>query len=303
MKANNNNNSNNSNYNNDIKSKLFESKYLLSGFMAGVISRTVTAPLERIKILNQIDSYLVNGSRYQNVWPALKTIVAEEGPRGLFRGNLVNVIKAGPQSAIRFYTYEGLKKMTQDETGHLSVANRMWAGASAGVVSIIMTHPLDIVKTRLSLGHPNQTRILETIKDIYKLEGLRGYTSGLSAAVLNIAPFSALNFTFYEAIKENTKKYIINDPPVYFSSLYGALSGSITMTILYPLDVVKRRLMLQRYYKDPNQHKNFIHCIYQIVKKEGIRALYKGLKPAYLKVIPTVSINFFCYELTLTLFK
>jgi len=293
MKENNNNNNNNN--------KLFNKKYLLSGFMAGIISRTATAPLERIKILNQVDTYLAHGAKYQKVWPALKTIVAEEGVRGLFRGNFVNVIKAGPQSAIRFYTYEGFKKMTQDDQGNLSVTNKMWAGASAGVVSVIMTHPLDVVKTRLSIGNPNSTMIVDTIKNIYKHEGLLGYARGLSAGILNIAPFSALNFTFYELIKENTKKYITSNPPIYLSSLYGALSGTITMTILYPLDVVKRRLMLQRYFNDPHPNKNFIDCIYQIVKKEGVSALYKGLKPAYLKVIPTVSINFFCYELTLSL--
>eukprot|EP01132_Coremiostelium_polycephalum_P003629 gene3629-4520_t len=291
---------------NNKNNSIFNAKHLYSGGIAGIVSRTATAPLERIKILNQVQPYLNNGSKYQRVVPALRTIVKEEGVGGLFKGNLVNVCKAAPQSAIRFYTYEAFKKIAANKNGELSIVNKIWAGASAGVSSVVATYPLEVIKTRLSVDQSQSSRgITNTIKSIYQLEGFTGFYRGMSAGILNIAPFSALNFTFYEFIKEKTIKYINNNPPLYFTSIYGALSGTITMSILYPLDVAKRRIMLQRFYNNNNivTYRGFFDAMVKMIQHEGVLSLYKGIIPAYLKVIPTVSINFLCYEGFLEVFS
>ncbi|KYQ93278.1 transmembrane protein [Tieghemostelium lacteum] len=300
-----------------MKKVVFNSNHLYSGAIAGVLSRTLTAPLERIKILNQIEPLLDNGTKYNKIIPAFKTILKEEGFKGLFKGNGTNVLKAAPQSAIRFYTYEAYKKMTADQNGNVSIPNKIWAGASAGVTSVVFTYPLEVIKTRLSIQiethnnthQPlsnnslwNRSKILSNTKLIYREDGFLGFFRGLSAGILNIAPFAALNFTFYEIIKEKTSLFIHN-PPFYLSSIYGALAGTMSMTILYPLDVVKRRIMLQNHYQNTVKYRNFLDAIIKIIRNEGVLALYSGIKPAYLKVIPTVSINFLCYEGALELFK
>ncbi|KAM9994541.1 hypothetical protein ACTFIZ_007680 [Dictyostelium cf. discoideum] len=285
-------------------STLFHSNDFFSGLVAGIASRTLTAPLERIKILNQVEVILKDGTKYNRIIPAFKVIIKEEGIVGLFRGNFVNIIKAGPQSAIRFYSYGAFKRMASEPDGSITVINRMWAGASSGVVSVALTHPLDVIKTHISVIAPTTATIKNATKGIYRDLGIIGFFRGLSAGILNIAPFAALNFTFYETIKEKTQQYILKSPPLYAPSIYGAISGGLTMTILYPLDVVKRRIMLQHF--DRNQspiYKNFIDAIIKITKTEGISALYKGIRPAYLKVIPTVSINFLIYEGAITLFE
>ncbi|KAK5583412.1 hypothetical protein RB653_005005 [Dictyostelium firmibasis] len=281
---------------------LFHSNDFYSGLIAGIASRTLTAPLERIKILNQVEVIIKDGVKYNRIIPAFKVIIKEEGIVGLFRGNLVNIIKAGPQSAIRFYSYGAFKRMASNPDGSISLVNRMWAGASSGVVSVAMTHPLDVIKTHISAF--NSTNIKEVSKAIYRDSGIFGFFRGLSAGILNIAPFAALNFTFYETIKEKTQQYILHSPPLYAPSIYGAISGGLTMTILYPLDVIKRRIMLQHFERnDLPRYKNFIDAMVKITKTEGISALYKGIRPAYLKVIPTVSINFLIYEGAITLFE
>ncbi|KAN0027800.1 hypothetical protein ACTFIV_009624 [Dictyostelium citrinum] len=307
------NNSNNKNENltnstssssSSSSSSLFHSNDFFSGLIAGIASRTLTAPLERIKILNQVEVILKDGTKYNRIIPAFKVIIKEEGIVGLFRGNLVNIIKAGPQSAIRFYSYGAFKRMASEPDGSISVVNRMWAGASSGVVSVAITHPLDVIKTHITVISPTAANIKDVTKGIFRDLGVMGFFRGLSAGILNIAPFAALNFTFYETIKEKTQQYILKSPPLYAPSIYGAISGGLTMTILYPLDVVKRRIMLQHFDRNElPRYKNFIDAIIKITKTEGISALYKGIRPAYLKVIPTVSINFLIYEGAITLFE
>ncbi|EGG22256.1 transmembrane protein [Cavenderia fasciculata] len=282
-------------------------RYLVAGAFAGIVSRTLTAPLERLKILNQIQPLMNSGTKYNNIIPGLRTIWIEEGIRGLFKGNLANVIKAAPQSAIRFSSYEFFKGILIKEDNSTSSSSttvklsshKLWAGACAGVTSVVATYPLEVVKTQLSVQiHGDRYRgIIGTLATVVKENGVAGLFRGMSAGILNVAPFSALNFFAYETCKDVTG-YMTGQPKiaVSWSVVHGAISGAFAMTVLYPLDVVKRRLMMQGYNNTPIVYRNFLHTIYRMVKDEGVSSLYLGIKPAYLKVIPTVSINFFTFE-------
>ena len=77
----------------------------LAGGVAGAVSRTLTAPLDRLWIL-----YQVRTSNPPGIFSGLKEIVKKDGLRALFRGNFVNVCKATPETSIRFAVFEMLKQ-------------------------------------------------------------------------------------------------------------------------------------------------------------------------------------------------
>eukprot|EP01133_Synstelium_polycarpum_P007966 gene7966-9360_t len=236
-------------------SHYFDAKYLYSGGIAGIVSRTLTAPLERLKILNQVQPLLNNGTKYNHIASGLRTIYAEEGLRGLFKGNGANVLKAAPQSAIRFFSYEAYKNIEygQEQVQTTEIKYR-------GIVS--------------------------TMQTVVREEGPTGLFRGLSAGIWNIAPFAALNFAAYETCKDVASMFI-DKPPFYLSTVYGAISGAFSMTVLYPLDVVKRRIMMQGYNGSTTVYRGTLHAFYRMIKDEGVSSLYRGIKPAYVKVIPT----------------
>lgn len=67
---------------------------LASGAIAGAVSRTIVAPLETIK------THLMVGSCGHSTSEVFENIMKNEGWKGLFRGNLVNVIRVAPSKAI-----------------------------------------------------------------------------------------------------------------------------------------------------------------------------------------------------------
>ena len=80
------------------------------GGMAGAVSRTVVSPLERLKILFQVQS--VGRTEYQmSVSQALKKMWVDEGWRGFMRGNGTNCIRIVPYSAVQFGSYNVYKKV------------------------------------------------------------------------------------------------------------------------------------------------------------------------------------------------
>ena len=75
---------------------------LISGSVAGIISRTLTHPLERLRILQQTG----NAFGQKGIVSSIKHMYRHEGITGLFRGNGVNVMVQAPFTALEFYFYD-----------------------------------------------------------------------------------------------------------------------------------------------------------------------------------------------------
>jgi solute carrier family 25 phosphate transporter 23/24/25/41 len=86
-----------------------------AGGVAGAVSRTVVSPLERLKILYQVQS--AGHSEYKlSVWRALGKIWKEEGWRGFMAGNGTNCIRIVPYSAVQFGSYNLYKRVSLTPT-------------------------------------------------------------------------------------------------------------------------------------------------------------------------------------------
>lgn len=95
----------------------------MAGGVAGAVSRTIVSPLERLKILLQIQS--IGREEYKlSIWKALVKMGREEGWRGFMRGNGTNCIRIIPYSAVQFGSYNFYKKVSllaPDDPLHFSL--------------------------------------------------------------------------------------------------------------------------------------------------------------------------------------
>ncbi|RUS12490.1 mitochondrial carrier domain-containing protein, partial [Endogone sp. FLAS-F59071] len=111
-----------------------------------------------------------------------------------------------------------------------------------------------------------------------------------------IAPYVALNFQFYEIIKKYLTPPDQKQPSVVRKLACGALAGSIAQTITYPLDVLRRRMQVTGMASMNYKYKGTWDAATTMIKKEGVRGLYRGMIPNYLKVAPAISVSFVTYE-------
>ena len=197
-----------------IGKHIHASRYLIAGGVAGAASRTATAPLDRLKVVLQIQT-----TRAQ-IMPAIKDIWKEGGLLGFFRGNGLNVLKVAPESAIRFYSYEMLKsfitraKGDEAKAANIGAMGRLLAGGIAGAVAQTAIYPMDLVKTRLQTYACKSGRIpsLGTLsKDIWVQEGPRAFYRGLIPSLLGIIPYAGIDLAAYETLKDMSKQYILHD--------------------------------------------------------------------------------------------
>ena len=114
---------------------------------------------------------------------------------------------------------------------------------------------------------------------------------GLRMSIIGYAPFTAISFASYFKYKELMEKYIdIN--PIACKIIAGAVSGGTAITITYPTDLIRRRLQLQNFDNNVPRYHGIIHCITKIISTEGIIGLYRGLPATYIKILPTIGIQF-----------
>ncbi|KAK8402448.1 hypothetical protein O3P69_000691 [Scylla paramamosain] len=275
-------------------------RHLVAGGVAGMVSRTCTAPLDRLKVYLQ-----VHGSKHSSLVSCFKYFLKEGGVRSLWRGNGINVLKIAPESAIKFAAYEQAKRMVLQFGGskerELTIFERFVAGSFAGGISQSTIYPLEVLKTRLTLRKTGQYKnAVDAAKKIYKNEGLRSFYRGYIPNLLGIIPYAGIDLAIYETLKKTYIEHHAGDvnPSVFVITACGAMSSSCGQIASYPLALVRTRLQAQVIAPGVVHPVpvTMVGLFKHIFATEGIIGLYRGITPNFMKVAPAVSISYVVYE-------
>lgn len=284
-----------------ISRQLNAAKYLTAGAVAGAMSRTATAPLDRIRVLMQVQTCPGKGK----IISSMSKIYKESELLGFFRGNGLNVLKVAPESAIKFYTYEMIKDtmLKSDGIGHkedIGAGGRLFAGGAAGAAAQTAIYPLEVMKTRLQtyVGSDGKApSLMKLSKDIMQQEGPRAFYRGLLPSILGIIPYAGIDLATYESLKASSRQWLPGnqEPGPLIQLCCGMISGTVGATCVYPLQVVRTRLQAQ-HRSSAFHYKGMVDAFQRIWREEGFLAFYKGLFPSLLKVVPAASITYITYE-------
>eukprot|EP00048_Salpingoeca_helianthica_P021346 m.11788 g.11788 ORF g.11788 m.11788 type:complete len:473 (-) comp5865_c0_seq1:115-1533(-) len=265
-------------------------RQLLAGGAAGAVSRTCTAPLDRLKIMLQVQTASPRG-----MFGTLEAMVREGGPSSLWRGNGINVLKIAPESAIKFLAWEQAKWLlygSDHDDGAVSVGQRLAAGSIAGVVSQVTIFPFEVLKTRMATARTGQYRsVWHCAQTVHASQGLLAFYRGLFPSLLGVIPYAGIDLAVYETLKE---MYVENnpgtEPTVVALMACGATSSSVGQLASYPLALVRTRMQAGE------SKRTMLGEFEAVIRDGGLRGLYRGLVPNFLKVAPAVSISYVIYE-------
>ncbi|KAI4112449.1 MAG: hypothetical protein LQ345_006407 [Seirophora villosa] len=124
----------------------------LAGGLAGCAAKTIVGPLDRVKILFQASN--PQFAKYTGSWfgvvTAMRDINRQSGVRGLFRGHSATLLRIFPYAAIKFLAYEQIRAVLIPSKQYETPLRRLFSGAFAGVTSVFVTYPLEVVRVRLA---------------------------------------------------------------------------------------------------------------------------------------------------------
>ncbi|KAJ7283581.1 mitochondrial carrier [Mycena rebaudengoi] len=301
-------------------------KFLLAGGVAGAVSRTCTAPFDRLKIFlitrpPDLGGALITpkpsigGAKV--IASAVARIYAEGGVLAFWTGNGLSVAKIFPESAIKFFAYESSKRAFAkywdkvDDPRDISGVSRFLSGGIGGISSQLSIYPIETLKTQMMSNagdpaksaarslkiHVPRTTILTAARHLWALGGIRAYYRGLTIGLVGVFPYSAIDMSTFEALKlaymRSTGK---EEPGVLALLAFGSISGSVGATSVYPLNLVRTRLQASGSTGHPQKYTGVRDVAYKTWERDGWRGFYRGLFPTLAKVVPAVSISYVVYE-------
>ena len=254
---------------------------------------------------------------FRETFQILFSIHRVEGWRALFKGLGPNLTGVVPARAINFYAYGNGKRIISQNFNHGQEAAwvHLCAAANAGILTGTATNPIWLVKTRLqldknqaektgTLSNRQYKNSLDCIRQTLRAEGIRGLYRGLSASYLGVTE-STLQWVLYEQIKLNLRRReqrlaASGKAPTYIDNSInwsGKVAGAgiakfFAAIVTYPHEVVRTRLRQAPMKNGRMKYTGIVQCFTMIWKEEGIAALYGGLTPHMLRVVPSAAIMF-----------
>ncbi|KAK7735249.1 hypothetical protein SLS53_007639 [Cytospora paraplurivora] len=312
-----------------------EPGYFIAGALAGGISRTATAPLDRLKVYLLVNTQtkagktgaILNAAK-AGIPPSAAVKTADKpirdavlrlwkagGLRTFFAGNGLNVIKIMPETAIKFGSYEAVKRTLANLEGHgdptqINPYSKFAAGGVAGMTAQFCVYPLDTLKFRLQCetvqgGLTGNALLVQTARKMWAEGWFRSAYRGITMGLVGMFPYSAIDMGTFEFLKktftrQKARYYGIHEedaaPGNVVTGIIGATSGAFGATIVYPLNVLRTRLQTQGTHMHPPTYTGIWDVAHKTYRNEGMRGMYKGLTPNLLKVAPALSITWMVYE-------
>ncbi|OJA18971.1 hypothetical protein AZE42_00332 [Rhizopogon vesiculosus] len=288
-------------------------KFLMAGGTAGAVSRTCTAPFDRLKIFLITRPPEMGGMAIhpkpgigglKAIGGAVARIYSEGGVLAFWTGNGLSVLKIFPESAIKFLTYESSKRAFAqywdrvEDTRDISGTSRFMSGGLGGITSQLSIYPIETLKTQMMSTTGDQKRsLVDAARRVWHLGGVRAFYRGLTIGLVGVFPYSAIDMSTFEALKLAYLRSTGRDEPGVLALLaFGSISGSVGATSVYPLNLVRTRLQASGSSGHPQRYKGPWDVVTRTYQRDGWRGFYRGLFPTLAKVIPSVSISYLVYE-------
>ena len=262
-------------------------KKLVCGAFAGGFSRTLTAPVDRVRLL------MMTSKEPLSILGAFRLAVSHPtmGWRALWIGNGVNCAKITPEMSIKLLIFDVLRQHIAADPDNVSTLERLAAGGVAGAVSQGGIYPMEVVRTRLATADPGTYRgIAHCFKEVHRIGGVPALYAGIGPSLAGIIPYAAIDLSLMSILKEAAAAHLSareRDVSVPLLLTCGMVSSAVATVATFPLNVIRTRM--QATNAD-------VRTVVREVGSEGLRGYYRGLIPCMAKVMPATSLSYTVYE-------
>lgn len=263
----------------------FWENFALSGG-AAVISKSVAAPIERVKLLVQNQGEMLKQGTldrpYKGVVDCTVRTFKSEGILPFWRGNLPNCLRYFPTQALNFAFKDKIKAlMKANKTDSYSVAfsKNVASGGAAGAMSLIFVYSLDYCRTRLANdaksakkgGSRQYNGMMDVYKKTWATDGITGLYRGFVISCIGIIVYRGFYFGLYDTLKPIL---LPKDAGLTSSFMLGYCVTISAGLLSYPIDTIRRRMMLTS--GQAVKYKGSIDCAMHIAREEGATAFMRG---------------------------
>jgi solute carrier family 25 (adenine nucleotide translocator) protein 4/5/6/31 len=263
----------------------FLENFALSG-VAAVVSKTIAAPIERVKLLVQNQAEMLKKGTldkpYKGIVDCTSRTYQREGLGSFWRGNVSNCVRYFPTQALNFAFKDKIKqafKISKTDSNSTKFAKNIISGGFAGSFSLMFVYSLDYCRTRLAndlkSAKKGGERQFSGMVDVYKqtiaADGIAGLYRGFVISCVGIFVYRGLYFGLYDTLKP----ILLGDNAGVLISFCLGYAVTVSSGLFsYPIDTIRRRMMMTS--GEAVKYNGSIDCFVQIMKSEGFMSLMRG---------------------------
>jgi len=263
---------------------------LAAGGVAGAFSKTLTAPMEKVKLAIQnqdSNPKIISGEmkRYSGMGDCYARHIKELGVPSLWRGNVANCIRYVPTAAFNLMFKDNIKRLFPKYNKNTDfgkfAASQVASGAAAGGITNTLVYPLIYVRTVLGadIGKVKQFNGMgDALMKTAKQGGVLSLYNGLMASSAGIVVYRGAQFGLQDILKSFNpyqKDFTVVGLVSKFTVAQVAVSASGICA--YPFDTMQRRLQIEASKPaDQKMYNGMRDCFSKILAKEGAKGFYKG---------------------------
>uniref|UniRef100_A0A3P9PX46 Solute carrier family 25 member 24, like n=1 Tax=Poecilia reticulata TaxID=8081 RepID=A0A3P9PX46_POERE len=254
--------------------------FVLSAGLADAVSRTATAPIDRLKTQLQVLGSKAFSQGFQELRGG--------GLRSMWQGNYVNVLKGTPQSTLQCLIYAQVRPVRET----LTVQQRFGLGCVSGAVAHAAFYPLEVLKVRLNLQQAGTYHgVVASARSIYKHESMSSFYRGFRPSILCMIPYAGVECAVHQSIMSWAKSdpTYSSDSKLFFFSFVAFASGQISS---YPLAVIRTQQQAQAFISDSRPASGVLSGLTGIYERNGFRGYYNGMGASFVRAIPCALINY-----------
>jgi len=263
---------------------------LAAGGVSGAVSKTITAPLEKVKLAIQnqdSNPRILSGEmkRYTGMGDCFMRHISELGATSLWRGNVANCVRYVPTAACNLMfkdTIKGLfpKCNPKTEFGKFA-AVQIASGSAAGGLTNTIVYPLIYVRTVLGadLGKVKKYNgMADCIMKTAKEGGVLSLYNGIGPSTVGIVVYRGAQFGLQDIIKAfNPYQKEFSTRGIVSKFIVAQIAVSVSGIAAYPFDTMQRRLQIEASKPKSEQiYTGMADCFGKIMKAEGPGGFFKG---------------------------
>ncbi|KAF8036326.1 hypothetical protein BT93_C2142 [Corymbia citriodora subsp. variegata] len=271
------------------QSEKFSMDFAMGG-VAAVISKSAAAPIERVKLLLQNQGEMMKRGHlrrpYLGIADCFGRVLREDGFLSFWRGNQANVIRYFPTQAFNF-AFKGYFKSflgcSKEKDGYIKwFAGNVASGSAAGATTSVLLYHLDYARTRLGTdarecpvrGQRQFKGLFDVYSKTLSTDGIAGLYRGFGVSIVGITLYRGMYFGIYDTMKPIVLVGAF-EGNFFASFLLGWSITTVSGVCAYPFDTLRRRMMLTS--GQAVKYRSTAHAFQEIVQREGLRALYRGV--------------------------
>lgn len=263
---------------------------LAAGGIAGAVAKTITAPMEKVKLAIQnqdSNPKILSGEmpRYKGMGDCYVRHVKELGVGSLWRGNVANCIRYVPTAAFNLAFKDNIKRMfpkynKNTDFGKFAMS-QIASGAAAGGATNTLVYPLIYVRTVLGadIGKVKKFNGMgDCLVKTAREGGVLSLYNGIGPSTVGIVVYRGAQFGLQDIVKAfNPWQQEVSARGLVSKFCVAQLAVSVSGIAAYPFDTMQRRLQIEA--SKPAEEKMYngmADCFKKILQKEGPKGFFKG---------------------------